>query len=197
VTSASITLRQLRYYVALGEELSYRRAAERLFISQPALSIAIKQLEHQLGVPQFTRSTREVTLTDHGADWLPEVRAALAGAELLFRMLADFEAAYPEITVEATEYDFADPTAGLADGSADVAIIRPPVDLTGHRMFVLDSEQRVACLPRDHRLAGHQLHHPGQRQAVPPSGHRLRADHRPPAQPHRPGLEPRHPVPRG
>ena len=44
-----MTLRQLRYFAVLGEELNYRRAAERLFITQPALSTAIKQLEHQLG----------------------------------------------------------------------------------------------------------------------------------------------------
>ena len=138
-TSANVTLRQLRYFVVLGEELNYRRAAERLFISQPALSTAIKQLEHQLGVPLFTRSTREVALTGLGAEWLPGVREALSGvdaavdrlaslagtgavplrigyligtgADLLFRMVRDFEAAYPEITVEPTEFDFSDPTA--------------------------------------------------------------------------------------
>ena len=61
-----ITLRQLRYFAVLGEELNYRRAAERLFITQPALSTAIKQLERQFGVLLFTRSTREVALTDLG-----------------------------------------------------------------------------------------------------------------------------------
>ena len=58
----------------LGEELNYRRAAERLFITQPALSTAIKQLEHQFGVVLFTRNTREVALTELGAAWLPQVR---------------------------------------------------------------------------------------------------------------------------
>ena len=61
--------------------------------------------------------------------------------------------AYPEITVEPREFDFSDPTAGLADGTTEVAIIRPPVDLPEHRMFILDAENWVACLPRDHRLA--------------------------------------------
>jgi DNA-binding transcriptional LysR family regulator len=46
-TSGDVTLRQLRYFAVLGEELNYRRASERLFITQPALSTAIKQLEHQ------------------------------------------------------------------------------------------------------------------------------------------------------
>jgi DNA-binding transcriptional LysR family regulator len=164
----------------LGEELNYRRAAERLFITQPALSTAIKQLEHHLGVMLFTRSTREVALTELGAAWLPKVNEALhgidwavdevialsahyrrirlgyligTGADLLFRLVRHFEVVHPEITVEPKEFDFSDPTAGLADGTTEVAIIRPPVDLPKHRMFILDAENWVACLPRDHRLA--------------------------------------------
>lgn len=164
----------------LGEELNYRRAAERLFITQPALSTAIKQLEHAFGVQLFTRSTREVALTEPGAAWLPQVHKALAGvdnavdnlvtlalsdrrihlgyligtgADLLFKLLRHFEAAHPEIRLDPREFNFTDPTAGLADGSSEVAIIRPPVDLPDHRMFLLDAEDWVACLPRDHRLA--------------------------------------------
>jgi len=172
----------LRYFAVLGEELNYRRAAERLFITQPALSTAIKQLEAHFGVQLFRRNTREVALTDLGAAWLPQVQQALAGvdavvanlvtlsgtrhgvlrlgyligtgADLLFRVVRHFEAAYPDVTVEPQEFDFADPTAGLADGTTEVALIRPPVDLPEHRMLVLDSESWVACLPRDHRLAG-------------------------------------------
>jgi hypothetical protein len=70
-TGADVTLRQLRYFAVLGKELNYRRAAGKLFITQPALSTAIKQLEHQFGVALFTRNTREVALTDVGAAWLP------------------------------------------------------------------------------------------------------------------------------
>jgi DNA-binding transcriptional LysR family regulator len=180
-TSGDVTLRQLRYFAVLGEELNYRRASERLFITQPALSTAIKQLEHQVGVMLFTRSTREVALTELGLAWLPKVRDALhgidaavdelidmsahvrrirlgyligTGADLLFRLMRHFEAAYPEITLEPREFDFSDPTAGLADGTTEVAIIRPPVDLPEHRTFILDAENWVACLPRDHPLAG-------------------------------------------
>ena len=164
----------------LGEELNYRRAAERLFISQPALSTAIKQLEHQTGAVLFTRTTREVALTAAGSTWLPKVQEALrgvdacvedlvtssrrdrrirlgyligTGADVLFRLVRHFESTNPEITVEPREFDFNDPTAGLADGSTEVAIIRPPVDLPEHRMLILDAESWVACLPRDHRLA--------------------------------------------
>lgn len=52
-----ITLRLLRYFLELGEQLNYRRAAERLFISQPALSSAIKQLELQLGAQLLDRKS--------------------------------------------------------------------------------------------------------------------------------------------
>jgi DNA-binding transcriptional LysR family regulator len=177
-----VTLRQLRYFAVLATELNYRRAAEKLFITQPALSTAIKQLEHHFGVSLFIRSTREVALTDLGAAWLPQVQQALGGvdavvenlvtlsgtrqgrlrfgyligtgADLLFRIVRHFETAYPDVIVEPIEFDFADPTAGLADGAAEVALIRPPVDLPEHRMLILDSESWVACLPRDHRLAG-------------------------------------------
>lgn len=164
----------------LGEELNYRRAAERLFITQPALSTAIKQLEHQTAVTLFRRNTRAVALTDLGAVWLPKVQDALrgvdaavddliatsrrdrrirlgyligTGADVLFRLVRHFETAYPEISVEPREFDFSDPTAGLGDGTTEVAIIRPPVDLPEHRMLILDAENWVACLPRDHRLA--------------------------------------------
>ncbi len=181
LTNADVTLRQLRYFAALGTELNYRRAADTLFITQPALSTAIKQLEHQFGVVLFTRSTREVALTDLGAAWLPQVQQALAGvdavvanlvtlsgtqqgvlrlgyligtgADLLFRIVRHFEAAHPGVVVEPTEFDFADPTAGLREGSMEVALIRPPVDLPEHRMLILDAESWVACLPRDHRFA--------------------------------------------
>ena len=53
-----MTLRQLRYFAVLGQELNYRRAAEKLFITQPALSTAIKQLEQHFGVVLFRRNTR-------------------------------------------------------------------------------------------------------------------------------------------
>ena len=121
-----------------------------------------------------------MALTDLGAAWLPAAIEALrgvdaavddlvalsrrnrrirlgyligTGADVLFRLVRHFEASHPEISVEPKEFDFSDPTAGLADGTTEVAIIRPPVDLPDHRMLILDAEDWVACLPRDHRFA--------------------------------------------
>ena len=166
----------------LGEELNYRRAAERLFITQPALSTAIKAARAPVrrGAvhPQHPRGRADRPRRGLAAAGAAGALAASTppsrtssrcparatacirlgyligtGADLLFRLVRHFEAAYPEITVEPMEFDFADPTAGLADGTTEVAIIRPPVDLPDHRMLMLDAEDWVACLPRDHRLA--------------------------------------------
>lgn len=71
-------LRLLRAFAVLAEELSFGRAAERLHITQPALSAQLRQIETRLGFPLFERSTRRVALTAQGAALLPPARALLA-----------------------------------------------------------------------------------------------------------------------
>ena len=70
--------RDLRYFVAVAEDLHFTRAAERLFISQPALSKQIRMLERQLGAPLFDRGRDGVRLTPVGEALLPHARAVLA-----------------------------------------------------------------------------------------------------------------------
>ncbi|SDT12908.1 LysR family transcriptional regulator [Microlunatus soli] len=175
-----VSLSLLRYFEALGTELNYRRAAEKLFISQPALSAAIRQLERRVGDRLFDRDTHSVALTAVGREWLPYVRSALrevdaaidavatlannaqvrigyltgTGGDLLFEMLEGLDDDLAEISIETTEYDFADPTAGLAAGKTDLALLRPPVDVDDLEMVMVAEESWIACLPRTHRLAG-------------------------------------------
>ncbi len=77
-------LRQLRYFVAVAEELNFTRAAERLHMAQPPLSAAIRQLEEQLGVPLLARTTRQVELTPAGQVLLERGRALLRHADEVF-----------------------------------------------------------------------------------------------------------------
>jgi DNA-binding transcriptional LysR family regulator len=177
-----VTQRQLRAFVVLAEELHFGRAAGLLHVSQPALTLSIQQLERGLGVQLLTRSTRSVALTAAGQDFLDRLRPALqaldealdsarrwaegttgvlrlgyligAGLERLPRLLRNFADAYPDIRVETVEYDFSDPSAGLAAGEVDIALVRPPIDSKGLRFHRISQEGWVACVARDHPLAG-------------------------------------------
>ncbi len=80
-----VELRQLRYFVAVAEELSFTRAAARLHLSQQSLSAAVALLERQVGVPLLVRTTRSVTLTAAGAALLEDARQLLADAEAMLR----------------------------------------------------------------------------------------------------------------
>jgi DNA-binding transcriptional LysR family regulator len=77
-----VELRHLRYFVAVAEELHFRKAAERLHVAQPAVSEQIRKLEQELGVTLFNRSQRSVTLTPAGAAFLAEARHVLRHADV-------------------------------------------------------------------------------------------------------------------
>jgi DNA-binding transcriptional LysR family regulator len=75
-------LRHLRYFIAVAEELNFRRAAERLYVAQPAVSEQVRKLEDELGVRLLERSQRKVSLTDAGTALLSEARRVLHEVEM-------------------------------------------------------------------------------------------------------------------
>jgi DNA-binding transcriptional LysR family regulator len=87
-----VELRHLRYFVAIAEEGSFTRAAERLWVAQPGLSTQIRRLEAELGVKLFERHTRGVDLTEAGELFLERVRVALAAVETASATGRDLEA---------------------------------------------------------------------------------------------------------
>ncbi len=174
--------RLLRYFAAVAEEGNLTRAAERLFVSQPALTKQVRQLENQLGVQLFTRSKAGMTLTAAGqvlADRMPALLAGfdqalretksaashaarvlrigfLAGAanEATQQIIAAFAGRRPGWRVEMRAASWVDPTAGLASGDADVALLRLPFPgQEALRTEVLLTEPRWVALPVTHPLA--------------------------------------------
>ncbi|MGV9423237.1 LysR family transcriptional regulator [Streptomyces sp. NPDC003656] len=179
--------RDLRYFAAVAEELSFTRAAGRLFVSQPALSKQIRMLERQLGTELFRRDRRTVRLTPVGEALQPHARAVLdawtaaeaavtearaaergtlvigmstsPGRGLLPALRTRLLSAHPEAHPVLRQVNWADPSAGLTDGSSDVAFVWLPLaDGERYRYVVLAEEPRLVALPRGHRLAAEADH---------------------------------------
>jgi DNA-binding transcriptional LysR family regulator len=91
----TVELRQLRYFVAVADELNFRRAADKLLIAGPSLSQQIKALERDLGVRLFDRDRRSVALTPAGAALLPHTRAVLERADDVKRRAAQMSGSEP------------------------------------------------------------------------------------------------------
>ena len=179
-----VELRHLRYFIAVAEELNFSRAAERLHMAQPPLSAAIRQLERDLGVDLFVRTTREVKLTDAGHAFLQGARRTLADAERASRgrqtrggrrarspadrlfvehPLRDAPGArpgvpggHPDVELLAQEMWNARMPAAFANGSIDIALSLCPEIAAELELAPIRKERMVALLPVAHPLAGEE-----------------------------------------
>jgi DNA-binding transcriptional LysR family regulator len=176
-----LELRHLRYFVAVAEELHFRRAAERLHMSQPPLSQQIRQLEALVGADLLERTQRRVELTAAGASFYAAARDILDAADRAVRqarrvargevghlavafvgsaiysvvpeILRAFRTAHPAVELTLTELTTAAQVQALAAGRADVGFLRPPVDDPGLEVRTVLREPLVAAVPDGHRLA--------------------------------------------
>jgi DNA-binding transcriptional LysR family regulator len=151
----NLELRQLRYFVAVAEEMHFGRAAQRLHMTQPPLSQSIQALEALLGTPLFARTSRSVTLTPAGAALLPRARQLLHDAQALpdlarraaagesgrlslaFVSTADysvlpsflhrFRAAFPQVQIELREATTDLQLEALEQNDIDVGLLIPPL----------------------------------------------------------------------
>ena len=175
-------LRQLRYFNALAETLNFHRAAERLHISQPPLTVAIRKLEEDLGVALFERDPRGVRLTTAGLAAVAPAREALAAAEkvreavrqgaaglrgrlsigfigsaigeLLPRIVSPFRHAYPEVELALEEMNSVEIVRAIAARRLDVGLVRLPVmDSAPVAIDVIETDELVAVLPASDVLA--------------------------------------------
>lgn len=175
-------LRHLRYFIAVAEELNFTRAARRLDIEQPPLSLQIRQLESEVGTALLQRLPRGVALTDAGRVFLDEARAILAQVQqaveraqqvargtqgqlrvgminsapfhpFVPRVIREFGERYPDVHVTLAE----DTTQALAlavlKGTIDIAFLRPLLgEHDGLDVDVLFDEDMLVALPEGHAL---------------------------------------------
>jgi DNA-binding transcriptional LysR family regulator len=177
-----VSSRLLHYFVAVAEELHFTRAAERLYIAQPALSKAIRRLESNLELALFERDRHGVTLTAAGQALLPGARRILAelatgldeaqaahraeghvlrvsyhsslGSDLQQPITARFAQLRPGWRVELRVADWSDPAGAVLSGTCDAGLLRLPL----HGQEKLDTctlrmDSRWIAIPIGHRLA--------------------------------------------
>lgn len=174
-------LRHLRAFLAVAEALHFKRAAEALCITQPALSRLIKGLEEDVGSTLFSRTTRQVELTDAGKLLLAESRKAITHLErgihlaqrasegdighiavayndfsingVLPRILDIFKEKYPDISIELVYMPSHEQHKAIQDHDIDVGFLIGPLELEGVSTHRSARERIVVALPRRHPLA--------------------------------------------
>jgi DNA-binding transcriptional LysR family regulator len=174
-------IQQLRYFLVLGEELHFRRAALRLHLSQPALSRAVQQLEAALGFTLLKRDRRNVALTDAGRAYLEGCRSGFAAfdaatdrarrvarghvgevrigytdiavAGILPHVVRSFRSAHPDITISASHACTQAQIEDLDADRLDVGFLTGPWSGSGYETWEVQTDGFAAVLPERHRLA--------------------------------------------
>jgi DNA-binding transcriptional LysR family regulator len=188
-------LRHLRYFVAVAEELHFRRAAERLGIAQPAISEQVHKLEEELGVQLLERTHRRVSLTPAGDVFLVEARRVLEQAErarravirtgdhangrlrvghlpdavppALPRTLGRFAMATPGVEVALETHPSLDLIERVRERQLDAAVICLPAPVSGLRVTTLGEEGVAVALGDTHPAAGGLVISPRQLRHTP------------------------------
>ena len=171
-------LRHLKYFVAVAEELHFRRAAERLHVAQPAVSEQVRKLEEELGVRLLNRTQRSVSLTDAGAVFLREARRVLEQAEAarlaarnardrvtsslrigympaslpasVPRMLQRLAMSMPQLETTLEHGSGAELIEAVRAERLDAAIVALPAPTAGLRKTALGEQRALAALPVIH-----------------------------------------------
>jgi DNA-binding transcriptional LysR family regulator len=177
-----LDLRRLRYFVAVAEELHFGRAARRLNVSQPPLSVQIRTLEREIGTPLLTRTQRRVELTEAGRVLLDEARRLLDQAEaavvharraaegtvghltigfvstvdysILPPLVRRFRHKHPGISLKLLELTGDRQQALLQSGELDLGLSILPSPAAGLTMRPVFREPLIAAVPANHPLAG-------------------------------------------
>ncbi|NJL39350.1 MAG: LysR family transcriptional regulator [Leptolyngbyaceae cyanobacterium SM1_4_3] len=174
-------LRQLHYFVATAEELHFGRAADRLQMTQPALSKQIAALEKELDVQLLARTKRVVQLTTAGQVFFERAKYVLLQVDetiqltkrtargeegvltigftttamytILPALSRRFRDRHPQVALNLLELSTEAQVAALNQGEIDLAFLHPPIDLRGLSIYPISEESFIAVLPQQHPLA--------------------------------------------
>lgn len=176
----NVTLKQLRGFVAIAETGSFAEACERLHVSQPALSVSIRNFEGTIGGSLFARTTRAVELTPEGAQFLPVAQRLLRdwseafedlhglfalqmgkltiaampsfASTMLPPLLAEYGQRYPNINITVHDIVMEDVIAAVQSGRVDLGITFEPDQLEGVQFTPFHTDRFIAVLPPSHVL---------------------------------------------
>lgn len=183
-----MTLIELKFVLAVAQERNFRRAAEKCFVTQPALSLGIKKLEEELNVIIFERSRSEVTATEVGEKIIEQANIVLeeaaklkelakmgdnplhglfklgmihsVGPYLLPEIIPILRLSAPEMPLEVEENLTANLQMQLRNGVVDAAVVALPFDVPGIQVAILYDEPFSVVVPSGHHWADRKEIHP-------------------------------------